>query len=293
MELSVIIPASGRNELLIRCLKSLDQNTDFEYEICVVDDGSGLNETDIREKAGVSYPLIWCSFETPRGRAAARNEGIRSTSGEIIVFLDSDMEAHNSFLESHLISHRKYPRTTTIGRIEWPKGGSFLRYIGTRGVAKLKPGESVPPKYFVTGNTSIERRDLPAESPFDISFRHWGGEDFDLGMKLAASGIRFMYEPSAVSYHHFDSDLRTHLTRTYLYGGKTLPVLTERYPEIIRLTSLHVLDSFLWRFLVKKTIFYSILFLTNILDALPLPMQVFDYLTFAAYARGWLEGKRR
>ena len=108
MILSVIIPAHGRSDLLVRCLKSLDKKIDIEYEVCVIDDGSGLDEKEIREKSGVSYQLIWGSFDTSKGSGGARNEGIRSTSGEIIVFLDSDMEACSGFLEAHLKSHSEH-----------------------------------------------------------------------------------------------------------------------------------------------------------------------------------------
>lgn len=292
MILSVVIPAHGRSDLLIRCLKSLGRNTDINFEVCVVDDGSGLDENEIRTESSMSYPLIWRSFVTQRGRSAARNEGIKSTSGEIIVFLDSDMEARNGFLEAHLKSHREHPHTLAIGKIIWPKGGSFLRYVGTRGVTKLKGDNTVPPWYFTTNNASIERNDLSTNSPFDETLTKWGGEDLDLGMKLYAAGVKFTFAPDAVTFHNFDVDLRTHVTRTYLYGCNTLPVLVSRYPEILRITKLHLLESVMWRFLVKKPIFYPILFFTNIFDALPLPAKLFDYLTFAAYARGWMERKQ-
>ena len=292
MTLSVIIPAYGRSDLLISCLKSLNRNRGFEYEVCVINDGSGLDENKIRTESDVSYPFIWRSFDTPRGRSSARNEGIKSTTGEIIVFLDSDMTARNGFLEAHLKSHRKHPHTASIGKIIWPKGGSFLRYISTRGVAKLKSDSSVPPWYFTTGNASIERNDLPTDSPFDETLPGWGGEDLDLGMKLHDAGVKFTFAPEAISFHNFDGNLRTHINRTYLFGLNTLPILVSRHPEILGITKLYLLKSAMLRFLIKKPVFYPILFFTNIFNALPIPVKVFDYLTFAAYARGWMKGKQ-
>ena len=292
MNVSVIIPACGRSDLLIRCLKSLEKNIDVEYEVCVIDDGSDFDENEIRTKANVSYPLIWRSFDRSKGRSAARNEGIQSTSGEIIVFLDSDMEVRDEFLEAHLKGHRENPHTATIGKITWPENGSFLRYIGSRGVAKLEKDDQVPPWYFVTGNASIDRNDLPADAPFDQSLPGWGGEDLDLGMKLNNQGITFVFVPEAISFHNFNGDLRRHVSRIFLYGRNTLPVLVERYPEILNITKLHLLNSILWRFLVKKIFFHPILFFSIVFDKLPLPALLFDYLTFAAYSRGWLEGEK-
>lgn len=292
MELSVIIPASGNGELLVKCLKSLDQTVCFDYEVCVVDDGGALDEETVREQANAPYRLVWCSFPLPRGRAAARNEGVLSTTGAVIVFLDSDMEARAGFLSAHYESHRSRPKTAVIGRIEWPVKGGFYRYIGTRGVMKLKPGEPVPPKYLVTGNASIERKDLYSDAPFDTSLKGWGGEDLDLGLKLNAYGVSFAYEPAAVSFHHFGGTLKEHMERTFQYGKNTLPALVERHPEIRVMTSLNVLESWVWRFLVKQWVVFPVIATAEALDALPLPQALYDYLTFAAYARGWLEGKK-
>ena len=295
MTLSVIIPAHGREELLIRCLKSLDKNVqgDIEYEVCVIDDGSGLDEGSIREKGAVSYPLIWRWFETRRGRSAARNEGIRATTGGIIVFLDSDMEAREGFLRAHVESHRNRPHTAAIGKIVWPRGGGFLRYIGSRGINKLKPESDAPPWYFVTGNSSVERADLPGNAPFDETIPGWGGEDQALGMKLANAGIRFVPAPDAESYHHFTGTLRGHLRRTQLYGSKSLPILTGRYPELRRALHLDLLRSPAWRVLISSPVFHALSWAAQMLDVFPLPMKLYDYLTFAAYSRGFLEAEKK
>ncbi|MFC1552140.1 glycosyltransferase family 2 protein [Candidatus Latescibacterota bacterium] len=291
-KISVIIPTHGRSDLLIRCLKSLDVKTDVEYDVCVVDDGSGLDEREIRAKSDVSYPLLWLSFEVSKGRSAARNEGVRATSGEIIVFLDSDMEAEEEFIGAHYQRHSDQRNIAVIGKINWPRNGSFGKYIGTRGVSKLKPDDTVPPWYFVTGNTSIRRSNLPSQIPFDEALPGWGGEDLDLGMRLHERGITIEYDPEAASYHNFDGDLQGHIERTYWYGFNTLPVLAARYPKIMRITKLHLMDSIIWRMLVSKIFFIPVYGFASVLDFLPLPAALYDYLTFASYAGGWLEGRR-
>lgn len=293
MSLSIIIPAHGREELLVRCLKSLDKNVqgDIGYDICVVDDGSGLSEARVRETAAVSYPLLWRAFDSPRGRSAARNDGIRATTGEIVVFLDSDMEARPGFVLTHREAHRGNPHVAVIGKIIWPRRSGFQRYIGTRGVAKLKPGQAVPSWYFVTGNASVERADFPSDRPFDESIPGWGGEDLALGMELAKTGVRFTYESGAVALHNFDGTLKGHVDRTYEYGRCSLPVLVERYPELMRILSLNKLDSPFWRFMVSAPVFQTIYAEVRGLEMIPFPSKVFDYLTFAAYARGFLAAR--
>lgn len=291
MTLSVIIPAYGRRELLIRCLLSLKNTTgdNLPYEVCIVDDGSGLNADDIKMQVGAGSTFIWKSLPVTKGRSAARNKGIQSTSGDIVVFLDADMEVEKGFLEAHRDAHIAHLHTAFIGRIRWPETSGFHRYIGTRGIAKLSPGEPVPPWYFVTGNASIARDDLPGDSPFDESLEGWGGEDLELGLKLAEQGVAFMVAPDAAAYHHFDGTLAGHYRRTFSYGSSALPVLVKRYPRLESVLRLDMLRSPLWRTAVHPLFSRTALALGCAFDRLPLPDFFYDYLTFSAYARGWLE----
>jgi len=293
MTLSVVIPAHGRLGLLVRCLTALKrthQGDSVPFDVCVVDDGSGLDEEAVRKSVDPDYPLTWRSFPEVRGRAAARNESIASTAGDIVVFLDSDMEVHPGFVAAHLDVHSRYPGSAVIGRIIWPDGGSYLRYIGTRGVTKLRPGEYTPPWYFVTGNASVRRADLPAVRQFDESLPGWGGEDLDLGMRLGQRGIMFKYASEAVSFHHFDGDLAGHVARMERYGKDTVPVLVGRYPALMGVLKLDMLKSPFWRFIVRLNVASFVQKIVGMTDRLPLPDAVFDYITFAAYARGWMEG---
>ncbi len=295
MDISVIIPAHGRTDLLVRCLRSLGRERQgvAGAEICVVDDGSGIVRDAVIDAASPGYPVLWHAFGEIRGRSAARNEGIRHTTGRIVVFLDSDMEAGAGFLRAHLDAHGKHPRAAVIGSIDWPGGGSFLRYIGSRGVAKLAPGDTAPAKYFVTGNASVARADLPEGDVFDESLPGWGGEDLDLGFRLAEQGLSFVHEPDARSYHHFDGDLAGHAARTRRYGESALPVLAGRHPGLERELKLDLLESPLWRIAVSGAVFHPVMLLARVLDGVHVPDKMFDYLTFAAYARGWLAGSRQ
>ncbi len=292
MAISVVIPAYRREDILIQCMVSLDHDaitSGIECELCIVDDGSGIDEGAVRTAADMSIPLRWQAFNTPRGRGAARNAGINKATNDIIIFLDGDMVIEPGFLSAHQNAHLSNPKTAVIGRIIWPDGGSFYKYIGTRGAAKLKPGDAVPPWYFVTGNASLERKDIP-DRPFDETLPGWGGEDLDLGMRLNASGIRFITVPDAQSYHYFDGTLRSHIVRTEDYGRNTLPVLVSRFPKLSAVTRINLMQSAFWRFAVSAGVAYPLEVFARTFDSLPLPMRLFDYLTFAAYSRGYLRG---
>src|SRR5580658_10468633 len=89
-EFSVIIGARNDWELLEDCLRSLGEQTDQpRFEVIIVDDGSRTPAPDSIRQWSTRYPLTIIR-EPHVGIAAARNRGIRSSSGPILVFTDAD-----------------------------------------------------------------------------------------------------------------------------------------------------------------------------------------------------------
>ena len=122
--------------------------------------------------------------------------------------------------------------------------------------------------------------------------RGWGGEDQDLGMRLFSSGIRFINASDAVSRHLLEGTLSEHVQRTALYGEHTVPVLVERHPELHSALHLDFLGTVRGKLAVNSVVFHFLYILARMFDPLSPPMKLYDYLTFTAYARGWLKGKR-
>jgi len=101
--ISVIIPAYNRVELIGETLRSLLNQTIPAKEIIVVDDGStdGTAETVLEmlklgeaEELKISEGKPWPEFKVIRqenaGPGAARNRGLKEATGEFIHFFDSD-----------------------------------------------------------------------------------------------------------------------------------------------------------------------------------------------------------
>lgn len=84
---SVIIPTYNRAHLIERAIQSVLLQEYSPLEIIVVDDGSTDNTADLMTRM---YPQVSYVKQTNSGPSAARNHGIRLSSGEIIMFLDSD-----------------------------------------------------------------------------------------------------------------------------------------------------------------------------------------------------------
>ena len=83
---SVVIPCYNQAHFLPEALDSVLAQTHPQLEVVVVDDGS----TDNTSAVAAGYPGVRCIRQPNRGLAAARNTGLRHTTGEYLIFLDAD-----------------------------------------------------------------------------------------------------------------------------------------------------------------------------------------------------------
>lgn len=91
-KLSIIVPVYNVEKFLERCITSLLQQdlSKNDYEIVLVNDGSTDNSLSIAEGLAAKHDNIIIISQHNKGLAAARNTGIRNTSGKYIMFVDSD-----------------------------------------------------------------------------------------------------------------------------------------------------------------------------------------------------------
>ncbi len=164
MKLSVVVPTFGKRALVERTLRSLArQDAPPPFEVIVVEDGADPGMAEF--VASLALPLELTVFVHPktRGRAATRNKGIAAAGGDVVVFLDGDMEVVPGFLAAHRTAHEAGrtgagARTVVLGCILTAPEiarSAFVRYIDSRGVHKIPPGTPIPPRYFMTGNSSV------------------------------------------------------------------------------------------------------------------------------------------
>lgn len=87
---SVIIPVYNVQEYLVHCVESVQQQTDQNLEIILVDDGSTDRSCEICDNLSQKDKRIRVIHQKNEGAAAARNNGINLAHGKYIAFLDSD-----------------------------------------------------------------------------------------------------------------------------------------------------------------------------------------------------------
>lgn len=87
VKVSVIIPAYNGDRYLGSAIDSVLQQTNRDYEIIVVDDGSTDNTAEVAKQYGDRIRYL---SQTNQGVAASRNFGLAAALGDYIAFLDQD-----------------------------------------------------------------------------------------------------------------------------------------------------------------------------------------------------------
>jgi len=94
MKLSVIIPTYNRAQLLPNMVRSLFNQSYETVEIVIVDDGSTDDTAEVVERlkseARPNGIELHYRRQENRGAPTARNEGVRQSTGDYILFADSD-----------------------------------------------------------------------------------------------------------------------------------------------------------------------------------------------------------
>lgn len=82
--ISVIIPAYNEATTIVETIKNLKLSKDPNVEIILADGGSTDNTKELAANYGVQV------YDSPPGRAACQNFGVKKSKGDILLFLHSD-----------------------------------------------------------------------------------------------------------------------------------------------------------------------------------------------------------
>ena len=217
---SIVVPTYNRLPFLKQALRSVWSQTNADFELIVVDDGS----TDGTEEwlAAQSQKLRYRRQQN-QGPSSARNAGIEMATGDYVAFLDSD--------------DLWFPWTlSTIARaIE--QFGSPALIVGSALEFEDRPPDLQPAElaathfadylassrmnYFLGVNVCIAKRSVVLSSGgFDPEL--WAAEDFDLALKMGIKkGFVLIRGPYTLAYRRHDASL-TGQMRSVVAGSRRL-----------------------------------------------------------------------
>jgi glycosyltransferase involved in cell wall biosynthesis len=184
---SIVIPAFNRVDLLKQALQSVLAQTYQDYEVIVVDDGS---DCILRDAIGCDDPRVKFVRQENAGLSAARNTGIRGSSGRYIAFLDSDDMWYPAKLERQVAILEARPDVCVVyGDYDLLVSGEIQQH----GRIFPEPDSSFSSRLLhsnlITGSASsvmVRRAALDAVGVFEESLRAF--EDMDLWRRLSVYG---------------------------------------------------------------------------------------------------------
>ncbi len=242
VDVSVIIPTFNRLAYLQDCLSALTRQTSPPREVIVVDDGStdGTSEFLAGYAEAGSLPFhLKTAVQANSGPAAARNRGLEMAVGNLIAFLGDDMMAGPDWLQNHIaIQQARNLSCAICGFTDWERSqgpvSPLLEFVNLHGhqfeFGNFQPGQASPFSSFYTSNLSVPAFFLRNDR-FDERFRKAAFEDFQLGYRLCARGMRVVYEPRCIVHHRHPMTAADFCRRQQMVG-ELLVWIIERWPEL-------------------------------------------------------------
>jgi GT2 family glycosyltransferase len=227
LRISVVIPTYNRLDTLRYVIPSLvgqDIRPDA-FEVIVADSNSNDGTAEYLAGVARTSPNVRHLPGPYTGRASARNAGIAAARAPLVLFTDADIIASSDLLAKHLARHATGRKAVIGCEIQVDSYDEYLR----KSRSSVHEDSLHPPTrkhltwlYFMTGNCSVERRDLDAVGRFDEDFTGYGHEDLELGYRVQAAGIPIEYAPEAVNYHWHPVPFDQQQGRMELAGRSTV-----------------------------------------------------------------------
>jgi glycosyltransferase involved in cell wall biosynthesis len=228
--LSVVVPTYNRCDSLRLTLDGLARQSypADRFEVVVVSDGStdGTEAMLADYARRTSYTLRPLTQQNA-GPSRARNRAIREATGDIVVFIDDDVEPAPAFLATHAGHHVKDEKVVVIGplspdlarRAAEPSWIAWEHAMLQKQYDAFRSGEwaSAGPNHFYSGNGSVRRRYLLDVGGFDESFTRQ--EDVEMATRMQRDcGVHFVFDPDALGIHRPLRTFESWLKVPYSYG---------------------------------------------------------------------------
>jgi glycosyltransferase involved in cell wall biosynthesis len=246
-KVSFVIPIRDRVELLKKCIRSLKEKTVYSRtEVIVVDNESVETAThEYLQELSETDDARVVTERGPFNFSRLINRGAAAASGEILAFLNNDIEAGEPGWLREMVSHATRAEVGAVGARLWYPGGTLQHggaILGLGGAAG-HAFQNVPhghPGYFnraflqqnysaVTAACMLVRKNVFVdvcgfnETNLAVNFN-----DVDFCLRLRERGLQIVWTPYANLIHHESASRGHYLTieqqsqflreKTYIQG---------------------------------------------------------------------------
>ena len=240
MKYSVIVPVYNRPSECEELLESLTHQTQRDFEVIIVEDGSSVPCRDVVERYADKLAVHY--YDKPNsGPGQTRNYGVERANGEYVIILDSDVvlpDGYFAAIDAELAANpcdafggpdRAHESFSTTQKAINYAMTSFFTTGGIRG-GKAKLDKFYPRSF----NMGVRREVYQALEGFS-AMRF--GEDIDFSTRIFKSGYRCRLFSEAWVYHKRRTDLKKFFKQVHNSGIARIH-LSHRHPGTHKLVHL-------------------------------------------------------
>lgn len=236
--LSIIIAIYNRKDELFELLNSLAFQTDKDFEVVVVDDGSRIALLPVVELFQDRLNIQFFRKENS-GPGLTRNYGARRAKGEWLVFVDSDVIVEKDYIANIKKNIEQSPCDAFGGADKAHKGFNLMQKAISYSMTSV----------FTTGGIRGNKKSVMKFQPrsFNMGVRKSAfdavggfsemriGEDPDLSMTLWENGFTTAFYDDIGVYHKRRTDFGKFSKQVYQFGCAR-PILNKRHPNYVKVS---------------------------------------------------------
>jgi glycosyltransferase involved in cell wall biosynthesis len=221
---SVIVPNYNYAASLELCLRAIQAQTYRPLELIMVDDGSTDDSVAVAERLGVKV------VHTGRnqGAAAARNLGVARTTGEILVFVDSDVAIYPESIEVAVARLMADPGLGAVCSIHDPEPlvrDSLVEDYRALQYYYWTVSSEGSISFLFSAMFAMRRSAFEEVGPFNASLRDT--EEVDYGHRLTER-YDMILTTAVRSRHDHDHELLGLLRKLFRRGRDRVPLYAQR-----------------------------------------------------------------
>lgn len=221
IQFSIIIPVYNRPQEITSLLLSLKEQTDTNFEVIIVEDGSEENCLNEIQPFHTTLNLHYYSKDNS-GPGLSRNFGAEKSRGEYLIFFDSDCIIPPDYISTiRETLKRNYSDAfggpdradESFTAIQKAINYSMTSLFTTGGIRGSKKGmEKFHPRSFNMGFSREVFENTGGFSPMRF------GEDVDLSIRIFSAGFKVQLIEDAFVYHKRRTNFRQFFKQVYNSG---------------------------------------------------------------------------
>jgi len=289
MKVSVIISVYNAEDIIdITLPKFLNQNYPKDkLDLIIVNDASTDNSYNLLKKYNLNNNFNLINHKRNKGRCATRNSGINNASGDLIIFVDCDIEVEKNFVLFHAAFHENeniIGLLSNVKPIKYKNQSKYHKFLSRkkRGAKSFGNQIPIPFKYFIFTATSVKKFAIDKTGLLDENLKGYG-IDLHYSYRLwKYFPENLFFESSIIVNQHKLKNFDQALFDFKDYGKRNLPIVLKSFPELSKDlgVSLFQKNSF-FSMIIRNLIFNDLIkILTNFLIKFLPPSFCYPFIKF-------------